>query len=372
MPIVNRRRGRSPRQLVEHAGDHARRELLRGQAVAAADDPRHDRPLASPNDSVSAATVSRKSGSPIEPGSFVRSSTAIVRTVAGSASTQRLRRERPVQPHLHHADPLAARVERGDGLPDGLAAGAHHHEHALGLGVPAVVDDAVAAAGALGEARHRVLDDVRDAGVERVDRLARLEVDVGVLRRAADERPLRRQRPAAVRPHELLGHQRAQVVVGEQLDRVQLVRGSEPVEEVHERHPRRERGGLRHQRQVVRLLHRRRGEQREPRLAHRHHVGVVAEDRQSLRRERPGGDVQHRRRQLAGDLVHVRDHQQQPLRRGERRRERAALQRAMQRPGGAALALHLDHRGHGAPDVGPPWLAHSSASSAIGDDGVIG
>ena len=38
--------------------------------------------------------------------------------------------------------------------------------------------------------------------------------------------------------HELLGHQRAQVVVGEQLDRVQLVRGAEPVEEVHERHPR--------------------------------------------------------------------------------------------------------------------------------------
>ena len=34
------------RQLGEHAGDHARRELLRRQAVAAADDPRHHRPLA--------------------------------------------------------------------------------------------------------------------------------------------------------------------------------------------------------------------------------------------------------------------------------------------------------------------------------------
>ena len=44
---------------------------------------------------------------------------------------------------------------------------------------------------------------------------------------------------AAVRAHELLGHERPQVVVGEHLDRVQLVRGAEAVEEVHERHPRR-------------------------------------------------------------------------------------------------------------------------------------
>ena len=116
----------------------------------------------------------------------------------------------------------------------------------------------------------------------------------------------------------------------------------------------RERRGLRDEREVVGLLHRRRGEQREARLAHRHHVGVVAEDRQPLRGERPGGDVEHRRRQLAGDLVHVRDHQQQALRGGERRRQRAALQRAVQGAGRAALALHLDHRGHGAPDVRPP------------------
>ena len=153
---------------------------------------------------------------------------------------------------------------------------------------------------------------------------------------------------------ELLGHERAQVVVGEQLDRVQLVRGSEPVEEVHERNPRLERRGLRDQREVVGLLHRGRGEQREARLADGHHVGVVAEDRQPLRRERAGGHVQHRRRQLAGDLVHVRDHQQQALRGGERRRQRAALQRTMQGAGGPALALHLHHRGHAAPDVRPP------------------
>ena len=269
----------------------------------------------------------------------------------GQGVGERLSRKRPVQPHLHDTHALIVSVQRSHGLLNGLAARAHHHDHALGLRVAVVVDDSVAAAGALGEARHRVLDRARHAGVERVDRFARLEVDVGVLSRPADERPLRRERPAAMSTHELLGHECAQVVVGEQLDRVQLVRGSEPVEEVNERHPRPERRGLRHERQVVGLLNRRRREQRESRLADRHHVGVVAEDREALRGERAGGDVQHRRCQLAGDLVHVRDHQQQPLRGGERRRERAALKRTVQRACRAALALHLDHRGHGAPDV---------------------
>jgi hypothetical protein len=158
----------------------------------------------------------------------------------------------------------------------------------------AVVEEPVAPAGALAQAGHDVLDHAGDARVERVHRLARLEVDVRVLRRAADERALRRQRPSAVRADQLLGHQRAQVVVGEQLDGVELVRGPEAVEEVHERHARLQRGGLRDQREVVRLLDRRRGQQREARLPHRHHVGVVAEDRQPLRRQRAGSDVQHR------------------------------------------------------------------------------
>ena len=110
-------------------------------------------------------------------------------------------------------------------------------------------------------------------------------------------------------------------------------------------------GRLRHQREVVRLLHGCRREQGEAGLPDRHHVRVVTEDRQPLRRERPGGDVQHGRGQLTGDLVHVRDHQQQALRGGERGAQRPALQRAVQRAGGTAFALHLHDRRHVAPHV---------------------
>jgi hypothetical protein len=157
---------------------------------------------------------------------------------------------------------------------------------------------------------------------------------------------------SGVSADQFLGHERAQVVVGQQLDRVQLVRRAEPVEEVHERHPRRKRHGLRHQREVVRLLDRRGGEQRETGLPDRHHVRVVAEDGQALRGQRPGRHVDHDRSQLAGDLVHVRDHQKQALRRGEGGGLRPALQRTVQRARGPALVLHLHHGRHAAQQVG--------------------
>jgi hypothetical protein len=88
---------------------------------------------------------------------------------------------------------------------------------------------------------------------------------------------------SAMRPHQLLGHQRAQVVVGKRLNRVEFVRGSEAVEEVHERYPGRQCGRLRNERQVLGLLHGGRCEQRESRLPHGHHVGMVTEDGQCLR-----------------------------------------------------------------------------------------
>ena len=56
--------------------------------------------------------------------------------------------------------------------------------------------------------------------------------------------------------------------------------------------------------------------------------------------------------QLAGDLVHVGDHQQQALGRGEGGGQAAALQGSVERSGGAAFALHFDDFGNGSPDVG--------------------
>ncbi len=57
-----------------------------------------------------AVTTSRYSGSPLAPGSFVRSSTAILLTVAGMASMSLSARKRTVQADLNQADLFAACV----------------------------------------------------------------------------------------------------------------------------------------------------------------------------------------------------------------------------------------------------------------------
>ena len=70
---------------------------------------------------------------------------------------------------------------------------------------------------------------------------------------------------------------------------------------------------------------------------------MIAEDVQGMIRQRAGGDVEHARHQLAGDLVHVRDHQQQALGSGERGGHRARGQGAVHGAGSARLGLHLSH-----------------------------
>ena len=97
-----------------------------------------------------------------------------------------------------------------------------------------------------------------------------------------------------------------------------------------------------HGSQVHDLLYVALGQHGEAGLTAGHHVGVVAEDVQGLGGHGTGGDVEHAGQQLAGDLVHVGDHQQQALRGGVGGGQRARVERAVDGAGGASLRLHLD------------------------------
>ncbi len=61
----------------------------------------------------------------------------------------------------------------------------------------------------------------------------------------------------------------------------------------------------------------RRAEHGEAGLAGAHDVAVVAEDAEGMGGDGAGGDVDDGRGELAGDLVHVGEHEQQALRGGE-------------------------------------------------------
>ena len=147
--------------------------------------------------------------------------------------------------------------------------------------------------------------------------------------------------------------QPAQILVAEDRDLGDLVRGAEAVEEVQERDAGFQGGRVRDGGEVVCLLDRSGCQERRARLAARHDVGVVAEDRERMGRDCARRDVQTAGGQLARDLVEIRDHQQQALRGREGRGEGARLEGAVDRAGGAALRLHLhDHR-DASPDVRP-------------------
>ena len=244
--------------------------------------------------------------------------------------------------HRHHADLAALRREVVHGLLQRLGHRTHRHDHLLGILGAVVGERLVFAARDLGDLGHRLGHHVGHGVVELVRSLARLEVDVGVLRRTARHGVLGIQRTAAELAERIAVEEGRERRLVDELDLLDLVRSAESVEEVHEGHARTQRHDVGHARQVHHLLHGRGGQHGEAGLACGHDVLVVAEDRQRLRGQRAGRDMEHAGQQLARDLVHIGDHQQEALRRGEGGGEGTALQRAVHGARGAGLRLHLD------------------------------
>ena len=280
--------------------------------------------------------------------------------------------ERTIQPHRHHPGALAARDAKVHRLGHGPSPRADDHNDVARVGRTMVVEQAVRPTGSRGQLVHRLLHDPRRRQVERVDRLAGLKEHIGILRRPAQHRAIGAQAPRAMFLDQRLVDHLPHVLAGQQLDLVHLVRGAKSVEEMHDRHARTQRGGVGHQRQILGFLHRGGGQHRPTCAARRHHVAVVAEDRQRVGRHGPRGNVKHRRSQLAGNLEHVRQHQQQSLRRRERGAQRPRLQGPMHGGGRARLALHLDHVGDAAENVRPSLAAPVVGQLAHGRRGRDG
>ena len=145
-------------------------------------------------------------------------------------------RERPVQSHVDHAEPFVG--QRVDRLHHGIRAGTHQYDDAFGLRIAVVIEQPVLAMGELRETIHRILHNARRRLVEPVDRFPPLEIDVRILRRAANERIVRIQRPVAMLVDQAVVHHRPHVGRADQFDLADLVRSPEPVKEMNERHAR--------------------------------------------------------------------------------------------------------------------------------------
>ena len=129
--------------------------------------------------------------------------------------------------------------------------------------------------------------------------------------------------------------------------------GAKAVEKVQKGHPRLEGRHLGDGGKVLGFLHRKGRQQRKSGRAGAHHIRVVAENRQRMGGDGPRRDMETKRQQLAGDLVQVGDHQQEPLGSGERGGDRSGLERTVHRSRGTPFGLKLDDDRHLTPKIGP-------------------
>ena len=208
-----------------------------------------------------------------------------------------------------------------------------------------VIKQVIFPPGQRGDLRHIAFHQIGQREVEAVTGLPLLEVDIRVLRGAADHRVIRVQRLTTKALQRRAVQQRRQLLIRQHLDLLYFVRSTKAVEEVDKRYPPGDRRQMRHRRQVHHLLNVILHQHGAAGLAHRHHILMVAKNIQRIGRQRPGANVKDARQQLPGNFVQIGDHQQQPLRRGVGGGERPRLQRAVHRPGGAGFRLHL-HQAH--------------------------
>ena len=129
------------------------------------------------------------------------------------------------------------------------------------------------------------------------------------------------------------------------------MRSTEAVEEVHEG----DSGGQSRfqgdQSEVHDFLNGVGAEHGETGLANSHDVRMVAENGKALAGQGAGGDMEDRRGQFAGDLVHVGDHQKKTLGGREGRGQGAGSKGAVDSAGSAAFRLQLGNTWDRAPDV---------------------
>ena len=251
--------------------------------------------------------------------------------------------ERTEQTDLDQADLLAMSVEVVDDLFEHVAERTHADDDAIGILGTVVVEQAVVGTELLVDLAHVLLDDSGQLVVGGVACLTMLEEDVAVLVAAAGVRMLRVQRVIAELLDSLHVAHVLEVLVVPHGDFLDLVAGAETIEEVEERNLALKSGEVRHRGEVHDFLDVALGEHGKAGLTTRHDVGVIAKDVERLGSHGTSRHVENRGKALAGNLVHVGDHQQQALGSRVGGGQCTSAQRTVDGTSGTGLGLHLNN-----------------------------
>jgi hypothetical protein len=127
------------------------------------------------------------------------------------------------------------------------------------------------------------------------------------------------------------GHEVLELLIADERNLVDFVRGAKAIHEMQKGYSRVERRDLRNDRHVVCLLHRKGGYHGQSAATDDHRVTVVSIDGQRFTRQRPRGNMDDRGEEFAGNLIKIRNVEQQALRSRERRGERARNESSVKR-----------------------------------------
>ena len=289
----------------------------------------------------------------------------------GHGGHQVLAGEGTEQVHLQEAHLLTLGVQIIDDLLGAAGHAAHGHDDALCVRRAVIVEQVIFPARQAADLGHVVLHHVGEVGIVGVVGLPQLEVDIGVIHQGAHPGILGVQGVGAESGQGLVIHQLGVFVIAQHIDLLDLVAGTEAVEEVQEGDPGPDGRQMGHGGQVCGLLDAAAGEHGKARLAAVHHVAVVAEDGEGVGAHGAGRHMQHAGQTLAGDAVHGGDHQHQALGGGEAGGQSTGLQCAVTCAAGAGLGLHL-HQADGLAEdvlfsVGGPFVGFLRHGGRRGD-----
>ena len=252
--------------------------------------------------------------------------------------------ERTIEVDADHAVLLAVGVCVVNSLASSLRSRTHQDDDLLCILSTIVAEEFVLAACALADGGHVLLHDSGNGIVVAVAALAMSKECLGILGHTLCLRMLRREGAGTELAEGFLVDEVANVVLFKKLNLLILVRGAEAVEEVDEGNTSLESSKVSNGAEVHHFLHAAFCQHGKASLTASHHIAVVTKDTQRVSCKCTGRNMEDAGQQLACNLVHIGNHEQEALAGSEGACEGTSLQRTMNGTSCTAFALHfLNH-----------------------------
>ena len=250
--------------------------------------------------------------------------------------------ERTVKSDFEQTDLFALCKQIIDGFFDRIADRAHGDNELFGIRSTVVVEEPVIRADLPVDLLHVAFHNGGNGIIILVAGFACLEEDIRVLCGAAENGVFGVERPFAERLDGIHIAHFFKILVIPYFDLLDLVRGTEAVEEGEERDSALDSRKVSDGTEIHYFLNVGRTEHCKAGLPARHDIGMITENVERVGGKAARGNMDNTGEKLAGDFVHIGDHQKKPLRSGISRGKSARGERTVNGTGSAALRLHLN------------------------------